>query len=122
MMVAIPSVYFHWPIALAILFAFAGSMLLGALNGYLVMRTRLPSFIVTLAFLFILRGLTLALSIMFADRTIISGVGDVAQQDWLAHTLFQGVALHGLFTMARASRHRHHARQRPRRSCRAFPK
>ncbi|QQC64067.1 ABC transporter permease [Paraburkholderia ginsengisoli] len=99
MMVAIPSVYFHWPISLSILFAFAGSMLLGALNGYLVMRTRLPSFIVTLAFLFILRGLTLALSIMFADRTIVSGVGDLAQQDWLANTLFHGVAFHGLFTM-----------------------
>lgn len=63
------------------------------------MRTRLPSFIVTLAFLFILRGLTLALSIMFADRTIVSGVGDLAQQDWLANTLFHGVALQGLFTM-----------------------
>ena len=61
-------------------------MLLGALNGYLVMRTRLPSFIVTLAFLFILRGLTLALSIMFADRTIVSGVGDLAAKDWFANT------------------------------------
>jgi simple sugar transport system permease protein len=98
MMVAIPTVYFHWPISLAILFAFAGSMLLGALNGYLVMRTRLPSFIVTLAFLFILRGLTLALSIMFTDRTIVSGVGDIAAQDWFARTLFHGVAFHGVFT------------------------
>ena len=34
---------------------------------------------------------------MFADRTIVSGVGDSPQNDWLAHTLFQGVALHGLF-------------------------
>jgi simple sugar transport system permease protein len=98
MMVAIPSVYFHWPIYLAILFAFVASMLLGALNGYLVMRTRLPSFIVTLAFLFILRGLTLALSILFADRTIVSGVGDLAQNDWITNTLFHGVALHGFFT------------------------
>ncbi|CAG4890378.1 ABC transporter permease [Paraburkholderia gardini] len=97
MMVALPTMYFHWPIALSIAFAFVGSMLLGALNGYLVMRTRLPSFIVTLAFLFILRGLTLALSVMFADRTIISGVGDVARQDWFAHTFFQGVAFKGLF-------------------------
>jgi simple sugar transport system permease protein len=91
-------VYFHWPIWLAILFAFATWMLLGALNGYLVMKTRLPSFIVTLAFLFILRGLTLALSIMFADRTIISGVGDIAQNDWITNTLFHGVAFHGFFT------------------------
>ncbi|RKP52204.1 ABC transporter permease [Trinickia fusca] len=97
MMVALPTMYFHWPIELAIVFAFAGSMLLGALNGYLVMRTRLPSFIVTLAFMFILRGLTLALSVIFANRTIISGVGDVAAHSPLAHALFQGVALHGLF-------------------------
>jgi simple sugar transport system permease protein len=97
MMVAIPTMYFHWPIALSILFAFVGSVALGALNGYLVMRTRLPSFIVTLAFLFILRGLTLALSVMFADRTIVSGVGDVAQADPLTQFLFHGVAFHGLF-------------------------
>jgi simple sugar transport system permease protein len=97
MMVAIPTMYFHWPIALSILFAFAGCVALGALNGYLVMRTRLPSFIVTLAFLFILRGLTLALSVMFADRTIVSGVGDVAKADWLTNLLFHGTAFKGLF-------------------------
>jgi simple sugar transport system permease protein len=62
----------------AIVFAFAGSMALGWLNGYIVIKTRLPSFIVTLAFLFILRGLTLALSIMFANRTIVSGIGALA--------------------------------------------
>jgi simple sugar transport system permease protein len=97
MMVAIPTVYFHWPVSVAILFAFGGSMLLGAANGYLVVRTRLPSFIVTLASLFILRGLTLALSILFADRTIVSGVGDLAAQDGLARGLFQGVAFHRVF-------------------------
>jgi simple sugar transport system permease protein len=97
MMVAVPAVYFHWPLWAAILFAFAGALALGALNGYLVVRTKLPSFIVTLASLFILRGLTLALSIMFADRTIISGVGDLAAKDAVAHALFQGVAFHGVF-------------------------
>jgi simple sugar transport system permease protein len=98
MMIAIPSVYFHWPLWLSILFAFAGSMALGWLNGYIVCKTRLPSFIVTLAFLFILRGLTLALSIMFANRTIVSGVGDLAAADWLASSLFQGNVGTGWFT------------------------
>lgn len=103
MMIAIPSVYFHWPLWAAIVFAFAGSMALGWLNGYIVIKTRLPSFIVTLAFLFILRGLTLALSIMFANRTIVSGVGDLATQDWLASLLFQGNVGTGLFkTLAHA--------------------
>lgn len=90
MMIAIPALYFHWPVWLCILFAFAGSMALGWLNGYLVIKTRLPSFIVTLAFLFILRGLTLALSIMFANRTIVSGIGALGAQDWMASLLFYG--------------------------------
>ncbi|MGK5023623.1 ABC transporter permease [Janthinobacterium sp. RB2R34] len=97
MMIAIPTIYFHWPLWAAIVFAFAGSMALGWLNGYIVIKTRLPSFIVTLAFLFILRGLTLALSIMFANRTIVSGVGDLAANDWLASLLFQGNVATGLF-------------------------
>lgn len=97
MMVAIPTVYFHWPFWLAVIFAFAGSMALGWLNGYLVIKTRLPSFIVTLAFLFILRGLTLALSIMFANRTIVSGVGEYATQDWLGGLLFTGTVGNGWF-------------------------
>ncbi|WP_374422229.1 ABC transporter permease [Chromobacterium sp.] len=97
MMVAIPPLYFGWPFWLAILFAFAGSLAVGWLNGYLVLKTRLPSFIVTLAFLFILRGLTLALSILFANRTIVSGVGDLAAADPLAQWLFVGHVGAGLF-------------------------
>jgi len=97
MMVAIPTVYFGWPFWLSVSFAFAASMALGWLNGYLVVKTRLPSFIVTLAFMFILRGLTLALSILFADRTIVSGVGDRASEDWLGSGLFTGNVGVGLF-------------------------
>jgi simple sugar transport system permease protein len=98
MVVALPAVYFHWPLWVSILLAFAGSMALGALNGYLVIRTKLPSFIVTLAFLFILRGLTLALSIMFANRTVVSGVGDLVTNDWLARTFFYGTVGNGFFS------------------------
>jgi simple sugar transport system permease protein len=98
MVVALPAVYFHWPLWVSILLAFAGSIALGALNGYLVIRTKLPSFIVTLAFLFILRGLTLALSIMFANRTVVSGVGDLVANDWLARTFFYGTVGNSFFS------------------------
>jgi simple sugar transport system permease protein len=47
------------PLALAILLTFAFAISVGALNAQIVLRTGLPSFIVTLALLFILRGLTL---------------------------------------------------------------
>ncbi len=85
MMIAIPIVYWGWPVWLAILFAFAGALLIGFINGSIVVRTGLPSFIVSLAFLFILRGLTIALSVLFTNRTIIGGVRDIAEErgDWL---------------------------------------
>jgi len=96
-MMAVPSMFMGWPMWASVLFAFIGCMALGWLNGYLVVRTRLPSFIVTLAFMFILRGLTLVLSTHFANSTIVSGVGDKVSSDPVVSTLFQGSTWHGLF-------------------------
>lgn len=50
---------------------------MGAINGQIVIHTRLPSFIVTLAFLFILRGLTLVgLKWATGGSTQLRGIGD----------------------------------------------
>ena len=87
MMIAIPAKYWGWPVWSSIMFAFAVAMSLGFINGYIAVKTRLPSFIVSLAFLFILRGLTIGLSISLTNRTIIGGVGmdgGLAEGDWLA--------------------------------------
>ena len=97
MMMAVPASFLGWPVWASALFAFAGCMALGWLNGYLVVRTRLPSFIVTLAFMFILRGGTLVLSTHFANSTIVGGMGERLAADPLVGTLFQGSAFHGLF-------------------------
>jgi simple sugar transport system permease protein len=96
MMIAIPTVYFSWPIAASVAFAFCGALAIGFLNGLVVVRTRLPSFIVTLASLYILRGMTIALSILFANRTIVSGVKNFAG-DSMVGPLFAGKAFPGLF-------------------------
>ena len=96
MMMTIPAVYWGWPIWAAIIFAFAGAMFIGFLNGYVVVKTGLPSFIVTLAFLFILRGLTIALSILFTNRTIVGGVKKFSEGDWLA-AMFGGTIGNGFF-------------------------
>ncbi len=96
MMIAIPTVYFGVPIELSVLFAFAGALAIGFLNGLIVVRTRLPSFIVTLASLYILRGMTIALSILFANRTIVSGVRNFADGTWV-QALFAGKAFSGFF-------------------------
>jgi simple sugar transport system permease protein len=96
MMVAIFSVTFGWPTWIAILVTFALCIAIGALNGWIVIRTGLPSFIVTLAFLFILRGFTIFLPQVIERKTIIGGIKDVAEGDWLA-AIFGGKILQGAF-------------------------
>ena len=44
------------PVWLSILISLVLTTLLGVINGFIVVRTGLPSFIVTLATLFIIRG------------------------------------------------------------------
>jgi simple sugar transport system permease protein len=96
MMIAIPMVYFGWSVLASTAFAFAGALLIGFLNGWIVVRTRLPSFIVTLASLYILRGLTIALSIVFSNRTIVSGIKEAAG-DSVIPILFAGTIGHPFF-------------------------
>jgi simple sugar transport system permease protein len=64
-----------WPaIALTVLLCAA----IGFGNGYLVVRTGLPSFIVTLGTLFVFRGLTIAVSRQLTQRTQLGGLDEVA--------------------------------------------
>ncbi len=94
--IAITSVSWGWPVWLSIMTAFILAMSIGALNGYLVIKTSLPSFIVSLAFLYILRGLTIFAAISTTRKTIIGGVHEAAEGDWLA-PLFGGKVFTGLF-------------------------
>jgi simple sugar transport system permease protein len=69
-----------------------------------VIKTGLPSFIVTLAFYFILRGLSLAISVLLTGKTILSSNGsavlrDLIAADPVAQFLFQGHVLTGVFDM-----------------------
>lgn len=96
MMIAIFSVVLSVPIWLSILLTFVMCVAIGAVNGYIVIRTGLPSFIVTLAFLFILRGFTIYLPQTIERKTIIGGIKDAAEGDWLA-PIFGGKILTGLF-------------------------
>ncbi|MES0863798.1 ABC transporter permease [Ruegeria sp. SCPT10] len=96
MMIAIFSVTLTWPVWMAIIVTFVLCVAIGALNGFIVVRTGLPSFIVTLAFLFILRGFTIFLPQTIERKTIIGGIKDVAEGDWLA-SVFGGKVFQGLF-------------------------
>ena len=75
MIIAISVTEYGWPLSVAVLVAFAVALAVGFLNGYLVIWTGLPSFIVTLAMLFALRGLTIGFSRLLTGRTQI-GLSD----------------------------------------------
>jgi simple sugar transport system permease protein len=72
MIIAITTSEFTWPLWAGILAAFAVAALVGFFNGYVVVKTGLPSFIVTLGMLFALRGATIGLSRVLTDRTQLS--------------------------------------------------
>ena len=92
-----------WPLLLAIVATFALAALLGGLNGQIVIRSRLPSFIVTLAFLFILRGLSLVgLKWATGGSTQMRGIGDQAGEG-IIRELFSGVAFEGVFAWLAAN-------------------
>ncbi|MDX6748703.1 ABC transporter permease [Geminicoccaceae bacterium 1502E] len=93
---AVPATLWGWPLWLCILLAFAVAVAIGYVNGLIVTRTGLPSFIVTLAGLFILRGLTIGLTRLLTGRTQVSGLRPLVEEDWLA-PLFAGRVLGGLF-------------------------
>lgn len=78
---------FGWGVWPAILLALVFALAIGLFNGSLVMATKLPSFIITLATLFIFRGLTIALPRMFTNRTQL-GKLDEATGAGLADTVF----------------------------------
>ena len=94
--IAIPAVQWGWPLWLCILLAFAIACAIGYVNGLIVIKSGLPSFIVTLAGLFILRGLTIGFTRLITGRTQVSGLQPLAEQDWLA-PLFAGKVGYPIF-------------------------
>ncbi len=76
MLMTILSVQYGWSLwsAIAAVVVFAAGI--GLFNGYLVIRTGLPSFIVTLATLFIFRGATIGITRLLTGRTQLGGLGE----------------------------------------------
>jgi simple sugar transport system permease protein len=72
MTIAIVSGHFHVPILVGIVAALALGLFVGFLNGLLVVRTKVPSFVVTLATLFAVAGLTLGLSVILTGSTSVA--------------------------------------------------
>jgi simple sugar transport system permease protein len=88
-LLALPVTELGWPLWLALAFTLAAAALIGLMNGLLVVRTGMPAFIVTLAALFILRGVTIGVTGLVTDSTQVVGVRDALEGDPLVR-LFAG--------------------------------
>jgi simple sugar transport system permease protein len=74
---------------LAIAFTLLAAGGIGFLNGYMVMSTKLPSFIVTLATFFILQGVNLGVTKAITNQVAVSDIDSVSGYD-SANKIFGG--------------------------------
>lgn len=81
LIMSVLAVQFHWNIWPAMALAVAFALLIGLFNGYLVLRTGLPSFIITLGTLYIIRGATIGTTRLLTGRTQIGGLGQATGYD-----------------------------------------
>src|SRR6266568_4044649 len=87
MMIAILTAQYGWSVWAAIVAALIFAVLIGTLNGYLVLRTGLPSFIITLGTGYILLGSTTGLTSKLTGLTVVNGI-DQAPGYSSAHAIF----------------------------------
>lgn len=86
---------FGWSLLPAVGLALVLALLIGALNGLLVVTTRLPSFIITLGTLLIIRGLTVAVSRLRTNRTQLGNLDEVPGFDLFRHIFGAKFAVFG---------------------------
>jgi simple sugar transport system permease protein len=72
MITALLSGYYGLPIAIGVAGSLGFGVLVGLVNGYLVLRTGVPSFIVTLGTLFAVAGMLLGATVLLTGTTSIS--------------------------------------------------
>jgi simple sugar transport system permease protein len=67
-----------WPLWAGILAALGFALLVGYLNGLLLVKTGLPSFIVTLASFFVLRGANVGITRLVTEQVYVGGIDKAA--------------------------------------------
>ncbi|OLB73460.1 MAG: ribose ABC transporter permease [Actinobacteria bacterium 13_2_20CM_2_71_6] len=80
---------------LAVAIALAAGALVGVVNGILVVRTGLPSFIVTLGSFLVLQGLNLGVTKLVTGTVQVSGVGHASGYDSVHYLLASTVDIGG---------------------------
>lgn len=80
---------------IAVVIAFVIALGVGALNGFLVMKTGLPSFIVTLGTFFVLAGIDLAVTKLLTGQVAIQGMANVPLYDSIQPAFGSSVVIGG---------------------------
>jgi simple sugar transport system permease protein len=81
LIVGVATTHYGLNIWVAAIVSLAAALTIGAVNGLVVMRTGLPSFIVTLGTYFVLQGMNLAVVKAIIDDVSVQGLIDVPQYD-----------------------------------------
>lgn len=89
---AYPITEWGWPMLPSLLLAFGGACVIGLVNGFIIVKSGVPSFIVTLAMLFVLTGATLAITTQLTGATQIFSIRETVGRDPLLG-LFDGSLL-----------------------------
>lgn len=87
MLLALCIVVWGMPLWLAMIISFSFAISYGFLQGYIVVKTKIPSMIVTLGGLFFLRGITYGVTQSITKRAIIGGVRENLEGTWLFNIL-----------------------------------
>ena len=87
MLLALCIVEWGMPLWLAVIISFTFAISYGLLQGYIVVKTKIPSMIVTLGGLFFLRGITYGVTQSITKRAIIGGVRENLENNWLFKAL-----------------------------------
>jgi simple sugar transport system permease protein len=74
----------HAPLELVVPCMLAVGAVMGYLNGYIVARTKLPSFLVTLAGLFVYRGAAIGITLAVAGTPVLGGLHEIIAADPLS--------------------------------------
>jgi simple sugar transport system permease protein len=88
MTMAILSGFFGLPTWVGVIAALLFGLLVGWLNGYLVTKTNLPSFVVTLASMFIIMGATLGTTRLIVGSTSVTMTADPFFQTIFGNLMF----------------------------------
>lgn len=81
MIIALLTTQYEWNVWAAIGMALVAAILIGLINGIVVVKTGLPSFIVTLSMLFMVRGVTIGMTRRITGRTQVGDVDDASGYD-----------------------------------------